>query len=115
MTPLQYGLTPKMKPVSPRRSALVAALDIGTSKIVCVIARLRPHPPQEVLRRRSHAIDIIGFAHTSARGIKAGVVIDLAEAEEAVRRAVDLAEQRAQVQIESVLVSTSAGRIASEL
>ncbi|MBO0759438.1 MAG: cell division protein FtsA, partial [Bradyrhizobiaceae bacterium] len=41
--------------------------------------------------------------------------IDLAEAEEAVRRAVDLAEQRAQVQIESVLVSTSAGRIASEL
>jgi cell division protein FtsA len=115
MTPLQYGLTPKMKPVSPRRSALVAALDIGTSKIVCVIARLRPHPPQEVLRRRSHAIDIIGFAHTSARGIEAGVVIDLAEAEEAVRRAVDLAEQRAQVQIESVVVSTSAGRIASEL
>lgn len=115
MTPLQYGLTPKMKPVSPRRSALVAALDIGTSKIVCVIARLRPHPPQEVLRRRSHAIDIIGFAHTSARGIKAGVVIDLAEAEEAVRRAVDLAEQSAQVQIESVIVSTSAGRIASEL
>jgi len=115
MTPLQYGLTPKMKPVSPRRSALVAALDIGTSKIVCVIARLRPHPPQEVLRRRSHAIDIIGFAHTSARGIKAGVVIDLAEAEEALRRAVDLAEQRAQVQIESVVVSTSAARIASEL
>jgi len=115
MTPLQYGLTPKMKPVSPKRSALVAALDIGTNKIVCVIARLRPHPPQEVLRRRSHAIDIIGFAHTSARGIKAGVVIDLAEAEEAVRRAVDHAEQRAQVQIESVLVSTSAGRIASEL
>lgn len=115
MTPLQYGLTPKMKPVSPRRSVLVAALDIGTNKIVCVIARLRPHPPQEVLRRRSHAIDIIGFAHTSARGIKGGVVIDLAEAEEAVRRAVDLAEQRAQVQIESVVVSTSAGRIASEL
>jgi cell division protein FtsA len=112
---LQYGLTPKMKPVSPRRSALIAALDIGTSKIVCVIARLRPHPPQEVLRRRSHAIDIIGFAHTSARGIKAGVVIDLAEAEEAVRRAVEIAEQRAQVQIESVVVSTSAGRIASEL
>jgi cell division protein FtsA len=115
MTPLQYGLTPKMKPVSPRRTALVAALDIGTSKVVCLIARLRPHPPQEVLRRRSHAIEIIGFAHTSAQGIKAGAVIDLAGAEGAVRRAVDLAEQKAQVQIESVLVSTSAGRINSEL
>ena len=43
MSALHYGLTPKMKPISPRRSALVAALDIGTSKIACLIARLRPH------------------------------------------------------------------------
>jgi cell division protein FtsA len=115
MSPLQYGLTPKMKPVSPKRTALIAALDIGTSKIACLIARLRPHPPQEVLRRRSHAIEIVGFGHTGARGMKAGTVVDLAEAEEAVRHAVDLAERMAQVQIESVLVSTSAGRIGSEL
>ena len=39
---LHDGLTPKMKPVSPRRSAIVAVLDIGTSKIVCLIARLTP-------------------------------------------------------------------------
>ena len=39
MSTLNYGLTPKMKPVSPRRSALVVALDIGTSKIACLIAR----------------------------------------------------------------------------
>jgi hypothetical protein len=38
MSSLQYGVAPKMKPVSPRRPALVAALDIGTSKIVCLIA-----------------------------------------------------------------------------
>ncbi len=36
MTSLHYGLTPKMKPLSPRRSALVVALDIGTSKIACL-------------------------------------------------------------------------------
>ena len=42
MTVLRFGLTPKMRPVSPRRSAIVAALDIGTSKIVCLIARLEP-------------------------------------------------------------------------
>ena len=64
MSSLQFGLTPKMKPVSPKRSALVAALDIGTSKIVCLIARLKPRPPQDVLRRRSHAIEIVGFGHT---------------------------------------------------
>src|SRR5258708_20044560 len=77
MRPLQYGLTPKMKPVSPKRTALIAALDIGTSKIACLIARLRPHPPQEVLRRRSHAIEIVGFGHTGAQGMKAGAVIVL--------------------------------------
>ena len=72
MTVLRFGLTPKMKPVSPRRSAIVAALDIGTSKIACLIARLEPQAPQDVLRRRSHGVRIIGFGHTAARGIKAG-------------------------------------------
>jgi cell division protein FtsA len=74
---LHYGLTPKMKPISPRRSAMVAALDIGTSKIACLIARLRPQAPQEVLRRRSHGVEILGFGHTGARGVKAGTVVDL--------------------------------------
>ncbi len=44
MTVLQFGLTPKTKPLSPKRSALVAALDVGTSKIACLIARLKPQP-----------------------------------------------------------------------
>ena len=47
-----------------RARRLVAALDIGTSKIVCLIARLKPHAPQEVLRRRSHGIEVLGFGHT---------------------------------------------------
>ncbi len=101
---LRDGMTPKMKPVSPRRSAIVAALDVGTSKIVCMIARLKPQSPQEVLRRRSHGVEILGLGHTEARGIKGGAVINLAEAEEAVRRAVDLAEREASVQLESVVV-----------
>lgn len=112
---LHYGLTPKMKPVSPKRSALVAAIDIGTSKIACLLARLTPHAPQEVLRRRTHAIEVIGFSHTGARGMKAGNVVDLVEAEEAVRHAVDVAERSARRQVEAVVVSQSAGRLASEL
>jgi len=112
---LNYGLTPKMKPLSPRRSALVVALDIGTSKIACLIARLTPNPQGEALRRRSHAIEVIGFSHTGARGMKAGAVVDLVDAEEAIRHAVDLAESAAKVRVDAVLVSTSAGRIGSEL
>jgi len=115
MNALRYGLTPKMKPISPRRSALVAALDVGSSKVVCLIARLRPHGPQQVLTRRSHAIEVIGFGHTNARGMKAGSVVNLAQAEDAIRQAVDAAERMAAVEIESVVLSLSAGRLASEL
>jgi cell division protein FtsA len=104
-----------MKPVSPKRSAFVAAIDIGTSKIACLIAKLSPHPPQEVLRRRTHSIEVMGFAHTVAHGMKAGNVVDLVEAEEAVRHAVDVAERSARRQIEAVIVSVSSGRLASEL
>jgi cell division protein FtsA len=114
MTVLRFGLTPKMKPVSPRRAAVVAALDVGTSKIVCMIARLEPQAPQEVLRRRSHGVRILGFAHTAASGIKAGSVVDLVEAEEVVRQAIDTAESMAGVQLESVVVSLSGGRLGSE-
>ena len=115
MSDLQYGITPKMRPVSPKRSALIAALDIGTSKVVCLIAKLTPHAPQEVLRRRTHAVEVIGFSHTGARGMKAGNVVDLVEAEEAVRHAVDGAERAARRQIESAVISVSAGRLGSEL
>src|SRR6266852_7380299 len=115
MSALQSGLTPKMKPLPPKRSALVAALDIGTSKIACLIGRLKPRQPQDVLRHRSHSIDVVGFGHTVARGMKAGGVVDLAEAEAAVRQCADLAERSAKMQLDSVVVSVSAGRPASEL
>src|SRR6266581_1640219 len=101
MSPLNYGLTPKMRPLAPNRAALVVALDVGTSKIACLIARLKPQPPRDVLRRRSHAIEVIGFSHTESFGMKAGNVVDLAE-------------RSARCQVESVVVSISAGRLVSE-
>jgi cell division protein FtsA len=114
MTVLRFGLTPKMKPVSPRRAAAVGALDIGTSKIVCLIARLEPQAPQDVLRRRSHGVRVLGFSHIAASGMKAGSVVDLVEAEEMVRQAIDMAENMAGLQLESVVVSLSGGRLGSE-
>jgi cell division protein FtsA len=111
---LRFGLTPKMKPVSPRRAAIVAGLDIGTSKVACLIARLEPQGPQEALRRRSHGVRILGFSHVAASGMKAGAVVDLVEAEEMVRQAIDIAEGMAGVQIKSVVASLSGGRSGSE-
>jgi len=115
MNTLSHGVTPKMKPIPARRSVVVAALDVGSSKVVCLIGRLRPHGPQQVLTRRSHAVEVIGFGHTVARGTKAGTVVNLVQAEDAIRRAVDAAERMASVEIESVVLSISSGRPASEL
>ena len=67
-----------------------------------------------MLRRRSHGVRIIGFGHTAASGMKAGAVVDLVAAEEMVRQAIDIAESMAGVQLESVVVSLSGGRLGSE-
>ena len=115
MSLLAQGLTPKMKPLSPKRPSVVAALDVGTSKVVCLIARLRPHSPRDVLPRRSHDVEVFGVGHTGARGMKAGTVVNLAEAEAAIGHAVEAAERMASVQLESVIVSVSAGRPGSDL
>jgi cell division protein FtsA len=115
MSALANGLTPKMRPLSATRTTVVSALDIGSTKVACLIARLRPRPPQDVLPRRSHSLEVLGFGHTRARGIKAGTVVNLAEAEEAIRTAVAAAERMAGLQVESVVVSIAAGRIGSNL
>src|ERR1700760_2080664 len=115
MTGLNRNQTPKTRPVSQKRTALVASLDIGTSKIACMIARLTPCPPSDALRGRSHAVELIGYSQIQSRGVKAGAVVDLVECEQAVRQAVALAEKMAKVRVESVLLSVSAGRLNGQL
>jgi len=107
--------TPKTRPMSGKRTALVASLDIGTSKIACMIARLKPCPPSDALRGRTHAVELIGYSQIRSLGVKAGAVADLAECEQAVCQAVAAAEDMAKVQVESVLLSVSAGRLQGQL
>lgn len=115
MSALRHGLTPKMKPLSQKRSVLVSALDIGSDKIVCLIARLTPKNDRPTLKTRSHTIELLGLGHTRSRGVKAGIVVDLAAAEAAVRQAIAAAEHMARGEVESVIVATGAGRMTSEL
>jgi cell division protein FtsA len=115
MTGLDRNQTPKTRPMPQKRTALVASLDIGTSKIACMIARLKPCPPSDALRGRTHAVELIGYSQIQSRGVKAGAVVDLAECEQAVRQAVALAERMAKVRVESVLLSVSGGRLQGQL
>ena len=103
----------RIKPLGPRRATVVSVLDVGSTKVSCLIARLRPGG-SETLRRRTHAVEVLGFASTRSRGIKSGVVVDLGEAEQAIRLAVDSAERAAEVTVDSVIVNLSSGRLKSE-
>ena len=111
-------LAPRMHPLSPRRSGIVAVLDVGTSKVACLIARLKPFAEDEAMRGRQAcretASKAVGVGHTGANGLKAGVIADLAPAEEAIRNAVDMAERAAGMEIASVAVAFGGGRLSSE-
>src|SRR5687768_11950427 len=89
-----FGL-PRMKPLSSKRSHVVSVLDNGSSKVVCMSARLTPRAESLVLPGRTHNIEIIGIGHQRSRGVKSGVIADLDAAENVVRLAVDAAERMA--------------------
>jgi cell division protein FtsA len=98
----------------PRRPMIVSVLDIGSTKVCCVVARLTPAAPGEALRGRTHTIEVLGLGHQRSRGIKSGIVANLDMAEQAVRATVDAAEKKAGVTVESLILNLSAGRLASE-
>ena len=105
---------PRVERLSNGRSTIISVLDVGSTKICCMIAKLRPRSGSEVLPSRSHSIEILGFGHQRSRGIKSGVVVDMDEAERALRLAVDGAERSAGLTVDSLILSVSAGRLGSE-
>lgn len=107
-------MPPRMRPLSTRKSAVLCVLDVGTSKIACLIAKLVPGEPSDMLRGRTHRCRILGIGHQRSRGIKGGAVIDMDEAESAIRLAVDAAERMAGVEVTSVVVTATGGRLSSQ-
>lgn len=104
----------RMRPISARKSAILCVLDVGSSKIVCLIARLAPMEASDTLRGRTHRCRILGIGHQRSRGIKGGAVVDMEEAEKAIRLAVDAAERMAGVEVSSVVVNSTGGRLSSQ-
>jgi cell division protein FtsA len=99
---------------SARRSGIVTVLDVGSSKVCCVVARLKPQDEGELLRGRSHRMQVIGIGHQKSRGVKSGLIVELDRAEQAIRLAVDAAERMAGLTVDSIIVNLTAGRLKSE-
>lgn len=87
------------------KASTIAALDIGSSKVCCVIAKLS----------KDKKINIVGYGYNASRGIKNGVVTDIGQATIAVGNAVQDAEQMANERIDRVIVSIGGEKVRSML
>jgi cell division protein FtsA len=92
------------KPVHRPRGSLVAALDIGTTKVCCFIARVEPEQPR-----------VVGIGHQISRGLRNGAIIDLEAAGGSVAGAVHAAEEMAGETIQHVVANLSGGFAASRI
>lgn len=104
VTPLA---TPPEEPERPRhyRSGPFGVLDIGTTKIVCLIGRTES----------DGTLRVLGFGWHRGRGVRGGSIVDLEEAEKAVRACVGQAEDMADTRLRSVTVNLSCGQPESRL
>lgn len=97
-----------------RKSGLLTVLDIGSGKISCVIARLQPLQKTLHLPWRTHRVEVLAFAARQSKGVRAGMIVDIAAAERVIRNVVDAAERKAGLLVKSVIVSFSGRHMQSE-
>ncbi|MDP4796322.1 MAG: cell division protein FtsA, partial [Rhodospirillales bacterium] len=93
------------------RSGFVAVLDIGTTKICCLIAK----PNVERGPYGAPGPRVVGIGTHQSHGIRNGVIVDMDAAEHAIRAAVERAEQMAGDNIDRVVINISAGKPQSRL
>ena len=89
--------------VEPRvRAEPVAVLDVGTSKMCCLIARLR-----------SQRLELLGGGYQLAEGLRAGGIVDTEAAEASILAVVHEAEQQAGRTVREIVLGLSGGRLES--
>ena len=82
---------------------LIVALDIGTSKVVAIVAEISPEG----------RIEVIGIGSSASRGLKRGVVVNIESTVQSIQRAVEEAELMAGCQIHSVYAGIAGSHIRS--
>jgi cell division protein FtsA len=84
---------------------LIAALDIGSSKVCALICELGD----------DRSLRVLGTGQRESRGVKRGFITDMEASEFAVREAVELAERMSGVTVEQVWAGFGAGGLVSEV
>ncbi len=82
---------------------LLSALDIGTSKVVALVAEVT----------ENDKINVIGIGSQPSRGLKKGVIVNIDSTVKAIQKAVETAEHMADCQLDSVCVGIAGSHIHS--
>jgi len=82
---------------------LLVGLDIGTSKVVAVVAELRP----------DGAYEVIGMGQTESKGLKKGVVVNIEATVQSIQKALEEAELMADCKISEVFTGIAGSHIRS--
>lgn len=84
----------------PNKGKIVACLDMGSSKLVCVIASMA-----------GDQVKILGYGHKESRGILASAISDMRLAQKSITNVVAEAERMAGFNIDQLLVGISGSQI----
>lgn len=82
---------------------MIVGLDIGTSKVVCIVGEIS----------QDNEIEIVGLGSHVSRGLKKGVVVNIESTVQSIQRAVQEAELMAGCQIHSVYAGIAGSHIRS--
>jgi len=82
---------------------LIVGLDIGTSKVLSIVAEILP----------DGKIEIVGVGHHPAKGLRKGLVSNIESTVQSIQRAVEEAEMMAGCQIFSVFAGIAGAHISS--
>lgn len=87
-----------------KRNQIIAAIDIGTSKITTIIATA-----SEQMKK----VNVIGVATVASRGLRKSQIVDLEEATDSIIKSVEAAERMAGYSLSSAFVSIGGSHIKS--
>jgi cell division protein FtsA len=110
MTVIELPVKGDAKSQGSGKSSLVAALDVGSTKIGCIIGEVVSQNRRSADGKEASALRILGFGCQASRGTRSGAIVDLDQAERAIRLAVDAAERMAKRTITSVYVNVAGGK-----
>jgi cell division protein FtsA len=82
---------------------ILVGLDIGTTKIACIVAQ----------QKNNGKIELLGIGQSESIGVKRGVVVNIEQTVQSIQKAVQEAEEKAGVMIKNVCVGIAGQHIKS--